>query len=66
MKFDRERMSQLAPGIYDDGQGGLHLDVDELLTANGYDPTPENVARLEQEIRAIASAYGIAYDPAEQ
>lgn len=61
MSDGEPRMSRLAPGVYDDGKGGLHLDVDELLEANGYEATPENIRRLDDEIRTIASSYGIDY-----
>ena len=54
-------MTRLAPGVYDDGKGGLHLDVDELLVANGFQATPENIRRLDDEIKTIAGAYGIDY-----
>jgi hypothetical protein len=54
-------MTRLAPGVYDDGNGGLHLDVDELLEAHGFEPNPENVRRLDDEIKTIAGAYGIDY-----
>jgi hypothetical protein len=58
---DRDRMTRLAPGVYDDGAGGLHLDVGELLAAHGYADTPENRHTLEDEVRTIAGAYGIEY-----
>lgn len=35
-------MHRLAPGVYDDGDGTLHLDVPELLEAHGYADTPAN------------------------
>ena len=35
-------MKRLAPGVYDDEHGGLHLDLPELLAAHGYPDTPEN------------------------
>lgn len=35
-------MRCLAAGVYDDGAGGLHLDVGELLAANGWPDTPKN------------------------
>jgi hypothetical protein len=58
---DLADMVRLAPGVYDDGKGGMHLDVDELLDAHGYAHTPENIRRLDDEIRTIAGAYGIDY-----
>lgn len=39
-------MKRLAPGVYDDEHGGLHLDLPELLAAHGYPDTPENRATL--------------------
>jgi hypothetical protein len=62
---DLAGMVRLAPGVYDDGKGGMHLDVDELLEANGFEATPENIRRLDDEIRTIAGAYGIDYAVAE-
>jgi hypothetical protein len=58
---DLASMARLAPGVYDDGKGGLHLEVNELLEANGFEPTPENIRRLDDEIKTIAGAYGIDY-----
>jgi hypothetical protein len=54
-------LTRIAPGVYDDGKGGLHLDAHELLEANGFQATPENIRRLDDEIKTIASAYGIDY-----
>lgn len=34
--------NRIAPGVYDDGEGGMHLDLGELLTAHGYQDTPAN------------------------
>lgn len=39
-------LHQIAPGVYDDGQGAIHLDLPEMLRANGYADTPENRHRL--------------------
>jgi hypothetical protein len=64
MKPELEGMTRIAPGVYDDGEGGMHLDVDELLEANGFEANAENRARLEAEVQAIASAYGIPTDEA--
>ena len=44
---------RIAPGVYSH-DGELHLDAAELLEAHGYEPTPENQARLEAELDAIA------------
>ena len=35
-------MKRLAPGVYDDELGGLHLDVEELLAAHGLPNTRAN------------------------
>lgn len=32
----------ITPGTYDDGRGGLHLVLEEMLAAHGYQDTPEN------------------------
>ena len=63
---DLERMTRIAPGVYDDGAGGMHLDVDELLEANGYEPTDENRKRLAVELDAIAASYGIPVDEVQK
>ena len=63
---DLERMTRIAPGVYDDGAGGMHLDVDELLEANGFEPTAANRQRLEGELEAIASSYGIPVDEVQK
>jgi hypothetical protein len=52
-------MKKLGPGIYADGIGTMHLDVRELLEANGWPDTPENRAILEQQFREYCRASGI-------
>jgi hypothetical protein len=42
---------RLTPGTYDDGQGGLHIVVSELLAGQGYADTPDNRATLIAGIR---------------
>lgn len=54
-------MTWLAPGVYDDGNGGLHLDPAELLEANGYEVTPESVGQIERKAAELAAAYGLEY-----
>jgi hypothetical protein len=39
-------MKRLAPGVYDDERGGLHLDLGELLIANGFADTDQNRATM--------------------
>jgi hypothetical protein len=55
IQANQEPMKRLAPGVYDDEQGGLHLDIAEFLDANGYADTPENRDTL---INAAREAYG--------
>jgi hypothetical protein len=50
---------RLAPGVYDDGHGGMHLDVRELLEANGYEATQANIDRLSAAAEAIAREEGL-------
>jgi hypothetical protein len=44
------RMERLAPGVYVDTDGGLHLVLDELLRAHGWPDTPANRAMLVQAV----------------
>ena len=46
-------MITLAPGVYDDERGGLHLVLSEWLAASGYADTPENQAMLTKAVRAL-------------
>jgi len=39
-------MRRLEAGIYSDGAGTMHLDIEELLIGNGYAPTPENIETI--------------------
>ena len=39
-------LRRLAPGVYDDGKGAMHLDLAEMCEANGYLPTEENQETL--------------------
>jgi hypothetical protein len=47
-------MKKLGPGFYDDGQGGLHLVVEEMLAARGLNATYANVAKLLEVTEAFA------------
>jgi hypothetical protein len=53
------RWDRIAPGVYDDGDGGMHVDLPELLAAHGIEDTPENRRHYEAEIHATIGAYGI-------
>ncbi len=50
-------MKRIAPGVYDDGQGGMHLDLAELLEAHGYADTPANRAMM---LAVTRDAFGAA------
>ena len=45
-------MRRLAPGMYVNDSGELHLDVPELLRAHGYADTQENRDRLAEVARS--------------
>jgi hypothetical protein len=34
--------TRIAPGVYDDHEGGLHIELTEMLKGHGYADTPEN------------------------
>ncbi len=51
-------MKRLAPGVYDDGEGGLHLVVPELLVAAGYADTPANRQTVEEAARSVFAVFG--------
>lgn len=53
--------TRIGPGIYDSHDGEMHIDAAEMLEANGYEPTPENQARLEAEFDGVADAAGVAH-----
>lgn len=55
----RTNWTKIAPGVYDDNAGGMHINVDELLEDNGYEANDHNRQQLEEEIDVIAKAYGI-------
>lgn len=48
-----QRLERIAPGVYADGQGAMHLFAAELLVANGYADTPENRELVASEARAL-------------
>jgi len=47
-------LTRIAPGVYVDVDGGMHLVVAELLVANGYVDTPENRETVVAATRKIA------------
>jgi len=52
-------MKRLAPGVYDDEQGGMHLDIAELLDASGYTDTPQNRETVLEAARDMARELGL-------
>jgi hypothetical protein len=54
-------MTKLAPGVYDDGNGGMHLDADEFLEANGYEANAETREQLARVGRKLADEHGLDY-----
>ena len=56
-------MRRLAPGVYDDEAGGLHLELPELLAAAGYADTPENQQAIIAAVAAQFSGVPIVVTP---
>ena len=56
-------MKRLAPGVYDDERGAMHLVVPELLLGNGYADTPANRQTLIDTMREVWA--GMGHDPAD-
>jgi hypothetical protein len=54
-----EKWVRIAPGVYDDGAGTMHLVVKELLEANGYLDTPENRQTILEVARELMMRDGI-------
>lgn len=52
-------MKRLQSGVYDDGQGGLHIDVGEILADAGIDDTPENRAAIIAAAHDMAEEMGL-------
>jgi len=46
-------MKRIAAGVYDDGDGAMHLVLPELLDAHGYADTPDNRATLIEAAREV-------------
>jgi hypothetical protein len=46
-------MKPIAPGVYDDEAGGLHVDIVVFFAANGIADTPANRQTLLEEWRRI-------------
>jgi len=52
-------MTRLGPGIYDDGHGGLHVDVGEALEHLGKPYTPKNERVPLEQVRQVARQHGL-------
>lgn len=46
-------MKRIAPGVYADGRGRMHLVIKELLEAHGYADTPANRHTLIEAARGL-------------
>ena len=55
----KRAMRRLGPGVYSDGEGTMHLDIEELLIANGYPPTPENIEMMTGVVMAQMGSDGV-------
>lgn len=51
-------MISLAPGVWSDDAGALHLDVDACLIGNGYQPNDQARRMLETVWRDMARQIG--------
>jgi len=58
-------MIKIAPGVYDDERGGLHLDLGEVLRAAGFADTAENRDTLEREWKLYCLARDITLEYTE-
>lgn len=57
--MSRTRWTKIAPGVYADGDGDMHVVVDELLEENGYEVNDHNRQQIDKELDVLAKAYGI-------
>jgi hypothetical protein len=48
----------IAIGVYDDGRGGLHLIMPDLLAANGYADTPAHRELIITAAKQILKQFG--------
>jgi hypothetical protein len=59
----RDDWQPLAPGVYTDAAGAMHIVIDEVLALNGYADTPENRRTLLAVIRDTFTEATIVEDP---
>lgn len=56
------KLKKVAPGMYEDEDGAVHIDAPELLEYYGIEPTPENIETLAQASAEIARERGIPHE----
>ena len=54
-------MKKLAPGLYADGDGGLHVDLPEFNKHCGWPDTPENRKKAVAVCQEAAQLEGIPF-----
>lgn len=57
---------ELGIGVWSDPDGTLHLNARAMCIGNGYEPTAENMARLEQAARDTFGAAGVPVDEVDE
>lgn len=57
--MNKANLTKIDEGVYVDEDGGMHLDMGEMLTAAGFPDTVRNRRTLEQAARDMATADGI-------
>lgn len=45
-------------GVWVDGDGTLHFDLEEMIRGAGYEPTPDNLRAMERAARDMARQVG--------
>ena len=58
----KQGLQRIAPGVYADEAGTMHLDTAELLEANGYVANAENEAMLERTAKELFRKLPILWD----
>jgi len=49
----------LAPGVWTDDDGTMHIDIDACLIGNGYEPNDQTRRALEATWRDMAGQLGV-------
>jgi len=58
----KQGLQRIAPGVYADEAGAMHLDTAELLEANGYVANAENEAMVERVAKKLFRKLRIRWD----